>query len=514
METIADTKRKSEKTAMQRFGDSGMMLLPWTKQMLSVLWEHLRLLVHVICYSLMTVFQMFRLEVHLRITDETGQHVQHMTSATGNPTENFLSSLFENNKNVIVAGSKPLTKLSGDFAVSSHSRSLLSSFVSDDLCCSLVDDFVSRATECLSEDEDLFIGPHSSWKNGFDWDLFVGSETERVKDKGIASKTDFTAYVPSFTSQSETCQNQEDCNPENDCDFSMCSSEDSQVSCSPHCREHRSDSENSWTSSDGSCAEGDKEENDRLWELLSTSTDPYHPLHFTACAPSTVSKPERPQTGCLSVQSSQNSSVVPSCGSPNSDTTEKETTGPFSSEEEMEEDEEEALWRSLTQNNDPYHPLNFRAPLLTAELGKTRKDLPKQRSSTPLETENCVYRHQTARPVIKHNCLQALGEKPSLVPWRKHGSQNSASSHKKDIHIVKKVKFSPVVQVHKMQAWSFAMQASRKGPWEELARDRERFQRRIQKTEQAIGYCISPSHREMLFAYQQSTQTKPAVLTD
>ncbi len=53
-----------------------------------------------------------------------------------------------------------------------------------------------------------------------------------------------------------------------------------------------------------------------------------------------------------------------------------------------------------------------------------------------------------------------------------------------------------------MQAWSFAFQASRKGPWEEFARDRDRFQKRINETEKAIGYCFSLSHRENLGAYK------------
>lgn len=62
------------------------------------------------------------------------------------------------------------------------------------------------------------------------------------------------------------------------------------------------------------------------------------------------------------------------------------------------------------------------------------------------------------------------------------------------------VQFSPQVQVHKMRAWSFAQRASRKGHWEELARDRDRFRRRIKETEQAIGYCLNQAHREKIVA--------------
>ena len=63
------------------------------------------------------------------------------------------------------------------------------------------------------------------------------------------------------------------------------------------------------------------------------------------------------------------------------------------------------------------------------------------------------------------------------------------------------VQFSPLVQVHVMRTWPFARQASRKGHWEEMARDRDRFRRRVQETEQAIGYCFTQPHREKIRAY-------------
>lgn len=41
-------------TAVERFGSGGMALLPWTKQMLTVVWEQLRLLLQVIYYTFMS----------------------------------------------------------------------------------------------------------------------------------------------------------------------------------------------------------------------------------------------------------------------------------------------------------------------------------------------------------------------------------------------------------------------------------------------------------------------------
>ncbi|XP_023370370.1 protein phosphatase 1 regulatory subunit 15B isoform X2 [Otolemur garnettii] len=45
----------------------------------------------------------------------------------------------------------------------------------------------------------------------------------------------------------------------------------------------------------------------------------------------------------------------------------------------------------------------------------------------------------------------------------------------------------------------------RKGPWEEFARDGCRFQKRIQETEDAIGYCLTFEHRERVYNRLQGT---------
>lgn len=62
-----------------------------------------------------------------------------------------------------------------------------------------------------------------------------------------------------------------------------------------------------------------------------------------------------------------------------------------------------------------------------------------------------------------------------------------------------------------MRTWSFARQKSRKGPWEELARDRDRFQRRIRDSEQILGRCLTPSHRQKVRAgLEQEAQEQAA----
>lgn len=483
----------SERTALRRFGDSGMMLLPWTKQILTVVWEHLRLLVQVICCTLMTVFQMFRFEVHLRITDETGQHIQHMTSSTGDPSDSFLlSSLFENNTNIVVGGSSPLSKFGRDpFDVSSHSRAVLSSLVSDELCCSLVDDLVSHATECLNDTDDLYIGDHSVWKHGYDWTVLGGSE----RKCGSESTCTFSAHVAGFTKEFVKHQK-----PISDPDSCALSKENVQSSRQVQSISHFSDSEFSWGSTDSSCFEGEREESDKLWDLLTKSTDPYHPLHFTACLSTVVTEKPKPEVVSKAESPIASQSTV--------------STSSDSSKPGSEDEEEEALWRSLSQNDDPYHPLNFRAPLQSSSVTPvpSKHDSPSNNmQNTPIRPLKSSRRSKPAllpNKVARHCCRKLSVETLSVVPWKRHVGVTSVQGNQKRSPRLKKVKFSPVVQVHKMRAWSFALQASRKGPWEELARDRDRFRKRISDTEKAIGYCFSLSHREKVWAYRDTVQKK------
>ncbi|XP_055029434.2 uncharacterized protein [Misgurnus anguillicaudatus] len=476
-----------ERTALRRFGDSGMMLLPWTKHILCVLWENLRLLLQIICCSFMAVFQMFRFEVHLRITDETGQHIQHMTSGSGDPSDSFLlSSLFENNKN-IVGGAK----FGGDpFDVSSHSRAVLSSLVNEELCCSLVDDFVSHATECLTDNEDLYIGDHSVWKHGYDWGVLGSSERKCGES---SCPLTFTACVSGFSSK-EIVKHEK---PSVDKESCGSSAEDVQGPCQPQPVSHLSDSEFSWGSTDSSCLEGEKEDNDRLWELLTKSTDPYHPMHFTACMSSVVTNKSKAEVISKQVQKVESPTPSNSTVSTGSD-----------SSKQASEDEEEALWKSLSQNDDPYHPLNFRAPLQSSSVLSKHSDSTNTQNKTFKKPSRHSKPPLLQRKVSRHCCHKSSSETLSVVPWRRNVGR--ADGQKKG-PTLKKVKFSPIVQVHKMRAWTFALQASRKGRWEELARDRDRFRKRINETEKAIGYCFSTSHREKLWAWSESNRSESSM---
>lgn len=360
---------------------------------------------------------MFRFEVHVRITDESGQHIQHMSTAT-NPTESFLfSSLFDGDSGVMVGGSNPLSNFCADvgdpFAGKSTAEALLSSLRADDLCCGLVDDFVSRTT---GKDDGIFLGHQSSWKMGFpgDWNIFVSSSdssssndgchksSEKVFKQDISKEKVFKQDT-SEEERSSHWSSEEDHNlvefdseeskalweslskssdPYNPLFFSACiststnmgksksgardSSDTDLMSVSKASEEmlgprglniwvSRSDSESSWSSwasSDGSSPDID-EEGERLLEFFTSPEDPYNPMCFTACTVSSASP--RTTTG---VSQRQASLPAPPPKS-DTDTEEKESSFPPSSED----DEEEQLWKSLGQKDDPYHPLNFQACL-------------------------------------------------------------------------------------------------------------------------------------------------------
>lgn len=359
---------------------------------------------------------MFRFEVHLRITDETGQHIQHMTSGSGDPSDSFLlSSLFENNKNMVVGASKFARD---PFDVSSHSRAVLSSLVNDEPFCSLVDDFVSHATECLTDSEDLYIGDRSLWKHGYDW----------RKCGESSCPISFTACVSGFSSKEIVKHEKASADPDSSAGDAQGPGQAQSL------LGHFSDSEFSWGSTDSSCLEGEREENDKLWDLLTSSTDPYHPLHFTACVSSVVTKKSKveviPKQAEVSPKPSQ---VVAESPTPSQST----VSASSDSSKPGSEDEEDALWRSLSQNDDPYHPLNFRAALQSSPAS-TKHSFDSTQNKTKFQHLKSSKPPLRPRKAARH-CCHKSSETLSVVPWRRRVGQTPGHGSQKKLPKLKKV---------------------------------------------------------------------------
>lgn len=53
--------------------------------------------------------------------------------------------------------------------------------------------------------------------------------------------------------------------------------------------------------------------------------------------------------------------------------------------------------------------------------------------------------------------------------------------------------------VHPIIAWNYAYCAARKGPWEQYARDRARFQRKIKDLERVLNPVFQKMHRDTVY---------------
>ncbi|XP_045176900.2 uncharacterized protein LOC123537295 [Mercenaria mercenaria] len=87
------------------------------------------------------------------------------------------------------------------------------------------------------------------------------------------------------------------------------------------------------------------------------------------------------------------------------------------------------------------------------------------------------------------------------LSWRVQLSVEPESPKKKT-STTKKVHFADdndLITVHPIIAWSHAYQAARKGPWEQYARDRGRFLRRITDSETLLKPVLHKNHRDLIF---------------
>ncbi|XP_072134878.1 uncharacterized protein ppp1r15b [Mobula birostris] len=147
----------------------------------------------------------------------------------------------------------------------------------------------------------------------------------------------------------------------------------------------------------------------------------------------------------------------------------------FDSDESSElSDSSVDLQNPFPESSDPYNLLNFKASIKTQHKLETRTSF---EPSHPQQSLPCLPIIEDLEDRLDSGFSEIIQDESHVeLPLQRK--------------CCKRVTFDEHVTEYYVSS-----EEIRKGPWEEYARDRCRFQKRIKETEESIGYCFTLKHR-------------------
>uniref|UniRef100_A0A6J0TLI8 Protein phosphatase 1 regulatory subunit 15A n=1 Tax=Pogona vitticeps TaxID=103695 RepID=A0A6J0TLI8_9SAUR len=170
--------------------------------------------------------------------------------------------------------------------------------------------------------------------------------------------------------------------------------------------------------------------------------------------------------------------------------------------------EDENTCGSFFMNKDPFHPLCFsktiqprRPPTAAPPEPKNRQEITvsfylSKLDPKPEESINPPKQLWPKKaPKVNHRSSAHKFCQPDSRKNEDLFTKETPPVSQEQNQVVKKVRFSPVVRVRPLVVWDYASRSARRGPWEEMARDRCRFRRRIGEVGDILEPCLGMEHR-------------------